>query len=226
MKVILHASRPARRLMVAVLVVTAGFVGAIEDQAGEPADLPADLPAALAMSVQVQVVASDPELTSNTLASFADENGGYFTLRSLDQVILRIPDARVPEIRSLVERLGDTIVSYNPSMRDLSEQLAQAEAAITSRTEALDRVLSYLADASIAATLAFERELRSLNQEIEYYTGRRRAMQNDVHFANVNVRLTTRQSTIPTKLPSSFDWINTIDLYRFVDEIRYREASR
>ena len=179
----------------------------------------------LAMSVSIQAVSGDPEASGGALTAFADASGGYFTYRSLDSVVLRIPADTVPELRALIEDLGDTIVAYNPSMHDYSEEYVNLEAAISSRREALDRILEYVGDATVTATLEFERELRSLSQEIDNYTGRQREIVNNVTYASVWVGLTTRQSTIPNKIPSSFGWINTIDLYQFVDQIRYSGAQ-
>jgi hypothetical protein len=49
---------------------------------------------------------------------------------------------------------------------------------------------------------------------------------NDVRYAFVTVSLSTRQSSIPSKRPSSFEWINTVDLYRFLDETHDSGGTR
>ena len=172
----------------------------------------------LAISVTFQLIASDSEMTSRSIADWADATGGYFTFRSEQQVLIRIPPGCVPELRKYIEELGDTVVSYNPSALDYREEMARNNAAINSRTEALDRILIYLDEADIAATLSFERELRSLLQEIEYYTGQSRRIRNEVAFASATINLSSRQRTIPEQRPSTFEWINTVDLYRFLRE--------
>ncbi|MCK4515012.1 MAG: DUF4349 domain-containing protein [Spirochaetaceae bacterium] len=174
----------------------------------------------LAISVTFQLIASDSEMTGRSIAEWADAVGGYFTFRSEQQVLIRIPPRRVPELRKYIEDLGDTVVSYNPSALDYREEMARNNAAINSRTEALDRILIYLDEADVTATLSFERELRSLLQEIEYYTGRSRRIRNEVAFASATINLSSRQRTIPEQRPSTFEWINTVDLYRFLREAR------
>ena len=174
--------------------------------------------ATLAISVTFQLIASDSEMTSRSIAEWADAVGGYFTFRSEQQVLIRIPPGRVPELRKYIEELGDTVVSYNPSALDYREEMARNDAAINSRTEALDRILLYLDEADVTATLSFERELRSLLQEIEYYTGQSRRIRNEVAFASATINLSSRQRTIPEQRPSTFEWINTVDLYRFLRE--------
>ena len=191
-------------ILVAVLVCTSGGIAVAQDT--------------LAISVTLQLIASDAEMTSRSIAEWADAARGYFTFRSEQQLLIRIPPDRVPELRMLIEEIGDTVVSYNPSATDYREEMARNEAAITSRTEALDRILIYLDEADIAATLSFERELRSLLQEIEYYTGQNRRIQNEVAFASATINLSSRQRTIPEQRPSTFAWVNTVDLYRFLRE--------
>ncbi len=201
--------RPRTIILIAALLGVFGGVVAAEENTPRKT---------LAISVTFQLIASDSEMTSRSIADWADAVGGYFTFRSEQQVLIRIPPGRVPELRKYIEDLGDTVVSYNPSALDYREEMARNNAAINSRTEALDRILIYLDEADIAATLSFERELRSLLQEIEYYTGRSRRIRNEVAFASATINLSSRQRTIPEQRPSTFEWINTVDLYRFLRE--------
>lgn len=173
----------------------------------------------LAVTVEAQVVAADREATALALSRWADESGGYFTYRSADRVTLRVPDGAVTELRPFVERLGDEVLVYNPATADLRARLREVDASIASRREALGEILGYLEDSDVAATLAFERELRSLNAEIEQLVGLRRVLRNRVAFARVEVALATRERGVPRRVPSSFEWINDVDLYRFVDEM-------
>jgi len=174
----------------------------------------------LAMSVGVQVVAADRALTSDAIAAWAEETDGYFVFRSLERVVIRVPNRLLGDLRSIIEAAGAEVVAYNPATVDLRAELRNLDAAIASRSEALEQILDFVDEADIRATLAFERELRSLNAEIEAYTGRRRELLNDVAYARVEVLLSMRERTIPGRLPSSFAWINTLDLYRFIDEMR------
>jgi len=181
--------------------------------------LPVAAQDSLAVSVVMQVISSDPESASLQAAEWADASGGYYTYRSEEQVVLRLPRERVPELRLLIEESDNTLVSYNPSAVDYGEQLRQINAAVNSRNEALNRILAFLETANVSATLEFERELRSLLQEIEYYTGQGRKIQNEIEFATVTVNLASRQSTIPEQRPSNFPWVTTVDLYRFLEEV-------
>lgn len=206
--------RPSVRLVCAVFLAAAAVFPppAADAQAPGSTEL-------LAVSIDAQVVSSDPGALASRLTSWAEERGGYFTYRSGSRVVVRVPGRAASGLRELLEVSGADIVVYNPSTEDLRARIRDVEAAIASRAEALERILDYLESSDVNATLAFERELRSLNGEIEYYEGQRRSLQNRAAFATVVVTLSARERTIPDRLPSSFAWINTIDLYRFVDEI-------
>ncbi len=174
---------------------------------------------ARATLLDLQVVAGDPEATSVSLAEWADSSGGYYTFRSAERVELRVPPDHLEALQPLLEATGDEIVLLAPATIDYRSELRDVEAGIVSRTESLDRVLSFLSSANVSATLAFERELRSLTQEIEFFEGRRRAIINDTRFARVTVRLSVRSRSVPADLPSSFGWINGLSLYRFIDRL-------
>ena len=210
-----------RAFIPAVFVIFSTLLGltpAVAIDSATPAD--SGSKSSLAISLTLQLVASDPERTSRSVSEWADSVGGYFTYRSDQQVLIRIPPDRVPELRQRLEDQGDTIAEYNPSAIDYREELARNEAAIRSRSESLDRILAYLESSDIAATLSFERELRSLLSEIEFYTGQVRRIHNEVAFASATIYLSSRHRTIPDQRPSTFGWINTVDLYRFLQEAR------
>ncbi len=173
----------------------------------------------LAVSVKAQVMTGDRDAAGGRLAMWAEANGGYFTYRSLDSLVLRIPDRALAGLRDAMTEFGDELLAYHPAASDLSVELRDVEAAIAARSEALDRILEYLSDSGVSATLAFERELRSLNEEIERFVGRRRTIVNDAAYARVEIALSAPQRSVAERVRSSFAWINTVDLYRFVDEV-------
>jgi len=166
----------------------------------------------------VYVLAPDREALSVDLANWADGNDGYFVERSGDQVVLRTPRSTIPALRAYIESKDGVVLRFEPATADLRQELLNTRAAVSSRQESLDRILELIGSADIGATLAFEQELRSLNQEIEYYRGIERLILNDSRYAHVRIALTSEQSSIPDYLPSAFSWINTIDLYQFLKD--------
>jgi hypothetical protein len=174
----------------------------------------------LAIQVEARVVVADQDEASSRLASWADDHGGYFVERSFQRVVVRVPTARVDQYRELIYEIGDPVLAYNPSARDLRDEISIVRAQIISNEEALEQILEYIDESGVAGTLALEQELRSVLTEIERLSGRLRSLQNSIAFSHIRVHLSAQQETIPRQRPSSFQWINTIDLYRFIQEAR------
>ena len=170
----------------------------------------------IAQRVDARIMVADPDAVSKLLADFADERGGYFVTKSETLVTLRLPGEGLDDFRDLVYRVADETIRFDPSSLDLRLSLIRVEAGITSRTEALDQILIYLADADIEATLAFELELRAINGELETLIGQKRRLEHDIEYSFITVALSSTESEIPVHRPSSFDWINRVDLYYFL----------
>lgn len=174
----------------------------------------------LSISVNVHALVFDREAASTELTDWAESIGGYFTLKSEERVVMRVPVAAVNDLRVLIYDRADLVVEYNPQAHDVRQELSELRAGIESREEALTRIMGYIEDADTASTLALERELTALLSELESLQGRLRARINDTRYAHVNIDLSTREASIPKQIPSSFSWINRIDLYQFLREVR------
>ena len=186
--------------------------------AGLSAQSDAPNQAFISRRLDARILVADPDTVSNLIAEFADEQGGYFVTRSESSVTLRLPNERLDEFRELISQLADETIRFDPSSFDLRLQLIRVDAGITSRTEALDQILIYLEDADIEATLAFELELRAINGELETLIGQKRKFEHDIEYSFVSVVLSSTESEIPVHRPSSFGWINRVDLYYFISE--------
>ena len=78
--------------------------------------------------------------------------------------------------------------------------------------------LQYIDQTDVEGTLAIEKEIMQLLTEIEQLKGRLRKLTVDRNYALAQVNLQILGQSLPTDIPSSFGWINTIDFYTFVDE--------
>jgi hypothetical protein len=154
---------------------------------------------------------------SDRLADWAEENGGYFTWKSDEQVTIRVPDEKVVPFRSFLESFSDQIIQYDLSALDLREDLMFSRSALAAREEILAKNISYLASSDVEGTLELEQEIRRLMTEIDGYRGLIRRMEHDRKMAMIEVSLSFRQQTIPDYLPSSFTWVNSVDFYDFMN---------
>jgi hypothetical protein len=172
----------------------------------------------LRVQVRAQVVVADAEAAARELAAWSEQAGGHFLLWSRDRVVLRVPAARVEDLRTRLLERAEAVLSYTPSAADLREEMARVEAGITSREESLRLVLSYVDDADVTATLALEKEIAVLVQALEQLKGTRTRLAYDAAYARAEIQLRSQAQTVPRRRPSSFGWINTVDMYRFVEE--------
>lgn len=173
----------------------------------------------LALEARAQLLVSDREAAAEALITWTEEEGGYFVERSLERVVLRVPADAFDELREVSRMTAEEIITYNPSAQDLRQELSAVEAAIASREENLERVLAFLDEADdIEGTLALEREISSLMQELESLRGRERAIRTRIAYARAEIALSAQAADIPDRLPSSFEWLNSLDLYDFIGE--------
>lgn len=173
----------------------------------------------LALEARAQLLVSDREAAADELITWAEEQGGYFVERSLERVVLRVPADAFDELREVSRMTAEEIITYNPSAQDLRQELSAVEAAIASREENLERVLAFLDESDdIEGTLALEREISSLMQELESLRGRERAIRTRIAYARAEIALSAQAADIPDRVPSSFDWLNSLDLYDFIGE--------
>jgi hypothetical protein len=168
--------------------------------------------------VSAQVLVLDAEAAGRELVTWAESVGGYYLLRSADSVVLRVPAEKVGEVRSVLERVAEIVLAYQLSAIDVREELASVASAIKSREEALELILTYVDQADVEGTLALEQEVSQLVSQLEALEGRKRRLENDAMYARISVNLSSRRQTVPEHRPSSFGWINTVDLYRFLEE--------
>lgn len=173
----------------------------------------------LALQASAQLLVTDREAAASALIAWTEEQGGYFVERSLDRLVVRVPAAAFAELREVARSTAEEVIAFNPSAEDLREELAATQAAIASREENLERVLTFLDESEdIAGTLALEREISSLMQELESLRGRERAIRTRIAYARAEIALSAQAAGIPDTLPSSFDWLNELDLYDFLGE--------
>ena len=168
--------------------------------------------------VQATILVADVDPAIETLARWADEAGGYILYKSSDRVIFRFPYAEVGRLRDFLQNISETIVELSLEAQDLRESILGIQSGIRSREEILQQNLQYIDQTDVEGTLAVEKEVMQLLTEIEQLKGKLRKLTVDRAYALAQVNLRILGQSLPTDIPSSFGWINTIDFYTFVDE--------
>ena len=174
--------------------------------------------------IQATVLVADPDRTADALESWVEQNGGYALLKSSDQVVLRLPFRQIPQLRSKLEELSDYILDLSPQSRDLREAILETQAKISSRQVVLRQTLALLDQADVKGTLAIEKEVFALIEEMEQLTATLQKLTLDRTFSRAEISLRYLEQTVPENIPSSFEWINSVDFYSFIYQGLAREG--
>jgi hypothetical protein len=166
--------------------------------------------------LEATVLVADPDRTADALESWVEQNGGYALLKSSDQVVLRLPFRQIPQLRSKLEELSDYILELSPQSQDLREAILETQAKINSRQVVLRQTLALLDQADVKGTLAIEKEVFTLIEEIEQLTATLQKLTLNRTFSRAEISLRYLEQTVPENIPSSFDWINSVDFYSFI----------
>ena len=168
--------------------------------------------------IQATILVADVDRAVDSLARWAEEAGGYLLYKSSDVVIFRFPHTEVGVLRGFLQDISETVVELSLQAQDLRESILGIQSGIQSREEILQQNLQYIDRTDVGGTLAIEKEVMQLLTEIEQLKGRLRKLTVDRAYALSQVNLRILGQSLPTDIPSSFGWINTIDFYAFVDE--------
>ena len=192
------------RVLLCVAILIAGFGQPVE---GENY---------LYQTLEATVLVADPDQTADALESWVENNGGYALLTSSDRVVLRLPFEQIPQLRGKLEELSDYVLDLSPRSEDLREAILETVAKINSRQEVLRQSLALLDQADVSGTLAIEKEVLSLIEEIEQLTATLQTLQLNRTFSRAEIALRYLEQTVPENIPSSFEWINGVDFYSFI----------
>ncbi|MCK5007475.1 MAG: DUF4349 domain-containing protein [Spirochaetia bacterium] len=178
----------------------------------------------LYQNIEATVLVVDPDQAADSLELWVEQTGGYTLLKSSDQVILRLPFESIPQLRTKLDDLSEDILEISPQSQDLREQILEAQAKINSREEVLRQSLALLDQADVQGTLAIEKEILTLIDEIEQLKGALQKLNIDRTFSRAEISLRYLEQTLPENIPSSFDWINSVDFYSFINQGLTREG--
>lgn len=169
-------------------------------------------------SIQATILVADADQAADLIARWADDSGGYILFKSSDAVVIRFPFTEIGKLRAFLENLSELVIEISPQAVDLREEIPGIQSGIRSREEILQKNLSFIDRADIAGTLAIEKEIILLIEEIEGLKGRLNKLNVDRKFARAEIYLKFMEQSLPEDIPSSFDWINTVDFYSFMRE--------
>ncbi len=171
----------------------------------------------LHQGVAVTMLVADADQAGDRLEAWVGSREGYVLHKSRERVSLRLPHVSLPALRGFLEELSEDILDFSPRAVDLREELARTQSSLASRRDILGRNLALLAQADTAGTLAIEREMLALVQDVERLEAALARLNVDRAYARVEVAMRYVQATLPEDIPSSFPWINQVSFYPFIE---------
>jgi cell division protein FtsB len=155
--------------------------------------------------------------TANTDSVFqkiietAETKGGYFTNFTEHSISLRLPVEALQEFQSVVASLAQ-IEEKGFESTDKSTELEKLRSQIQSRKKLLGTYMDLVKNAPFAELQSVEREMVSLNAQIENLQGRLQAIEKRAALASVAIYAMPIAPTYRPIATSLFLWINSTDI--------------
>ncbi len=166
--------------------------------------------------IQAVILVTDPDQAADLITQWSESIRGYYLLKSSDHVVIRFPYTEIGALRTFLENLSEDVIEISPEAFDLREEILGIQSGISSREEILKKNLSFINSADVSGTLAIEKEIILLLEEIENLKGRLRKLTVDRSFARADIHLSFMEQSLPEDIPSSFEWINSVNFYSFM----------
>jgi hypothetical protein len=156
--------------------------------------------------------------TANTDSVFqkiietAESKGGYFTNFTEHSISLRLPVEALQEFQSVMGSLA-VIEEKGFESTDKSAELEKLNSQIQSRKKLLGTYMDLVKNAPFAELQSVEREMVSLNAQIENMQGRLQAIEKRAALASISIyaySIALPLARVPAHSP--FLWINSTDL--------------
>lgn len=169
----------------------------------------------LTATLVVKVV--HPEDVRKGAIERARKAGGWPVLVTDTELHLEVPQ---DALAATVDELAAAGIVLQKSLQrvDLTEQIAQLQARLKSKREILERLRTFFADSDTHSTLRIEQSMTQLVVEIEHLQGELNVAESSARMAHVQVSFQYHQKQRITYVRSPFEWLNTLDIDRFVAE--------
>jgi len=180
---------------------------------------PAEDVSALQASLVIKVQRRDD--IADAMVSQARGVGGYFSSRTQDHIIFKIPTAASEDFLDFAAQQG-IVVDRNFSSQALTEAIADVRAKLGAREDILDEYFEVLSDAGSESIVTVEREIVNLISQVEGLKGRLRYLQHQAAYADISISFQFKDRSAPSRDgSSSFAWLNTLNVADLVEDIRW-----
>ena len=159
-----------------------------------------------------QVKTANVDSVFRALIKLTEEKGGYFTRFSNYSLSLRFPAQTLQDFQVFLEEFAE-IEERGFESKNRSTDIAKLNSQIESRKKLLDTYFHLVKNASFAELQSVEREMVTLNAQIERLQGQKRAIENRAALALITISAKYLPPVRPTEdRYSPFTWINSTNL--------------
>lgn len=158
-----------------------------------------------------------PDQVRKQALELAKAVGGFPTFVTDAQLDLKVPPAAVEGLLGQLAQTG-LVMARTLQRSDRTETIADLQARLKTKREVFQRLRTFLDDSNVAATLKVERSMSQLVSDLEMLRGQLDLEETGVRHATVRLGFQFRQEKRVDDVRSPFDWINTVDLDRFLAE--------
>jgi hypothetical protein len=143
----------------------------------------------------------------------AKDSGGYLSLRSDNQITVRIPRAKFDAALGAIEKIGD-VLHRDVSAEDVTDQYVDLEIRIKNGRAMQTRLKQLLEKAAVKEAIEIEKELARVTQELELLEGKLKLLSDKIAYSTITVVFAARgsalQSASRVRLP--FPWLQQLGL--------------
>jgi hypothetical protein len=159
----------------------------------------------------------NPEDARELLKQKAQEAGGFPVLITDGSIELKVPPDKLSELIAFAAENG-VVVEKSLERQDLTQEIAQLEGQLKSKHGILARLRGFFDDSNVQATLRIEQTMTSLVTEMESVKGRLRVLEERSRWAFMDISFEFKQRDRIIYINSPFEWLNTVNLDRFLEE--------
>jgi len=141
-------------------------------------------------------------------AAMGKEHGGWIQQSTSSSLTIRVPAEKFEALLEGLQDLGD-VSHKNVVGNDVTEEFFDLQIRMKNAMVLRDRFIALLAQAkSVEASIAIEKELARLTEQIERMKGRSRFLRDQSAYSTITIDFQPKQASVrPGRIPLPFDWL-------------------
>ncbi len=179
------------------------------------------LPESTRVDINVVLKVGDREQVFEYLVSQTQAINGYFSLRTDDELALRIPLAAIENFKDIVEGQG-VLAGYTIDSQYYGDHLKTLESLIQAKRDLLAAYEETLKNSSnVGSVISVEKAMISLTEELETIINEKNNLEQQSKMATFHVSLQFRDRSAPhSRTKSSFPWLNELGLPKLLGDFK------